>query len=468
VLYVPPVWNTNARSIGPGLFPRTRFADATRHGCRISDGMGDVIPDETLEYFQRLPLMRDLILPGRSSPSSQFSPLRASLHSDARYVASQLGIRYVIFDQEVAVVGDIDPDGRLRRSYRDQTARYLRSVLRLEEVSRDSLASYWRVAEALDGPPAIVEFDHEGSLVHLGPDWQRVATDRQWHARSPIRAGRAGVLYLSVPPDTTGMVVTARCRPDPCTVEMTLNGHPVGTLDLSQSWAQSRFPLETPHAPGLGRFRLGIARPRMPQGSFPVGRTGVRCPVPVRVSSYGLPVGNRASVLVDSVEQAPNQRGYNLVVIDPVAGRVIRARAFDLVEDGAGAEGARMVAFIGQIQDGMIVLVSVKDEGSLNFTPAVRSALQSIGAQADLSGRYRHSYAVAGVKGARPGTAAEESSAEPVQISLEQEIDVLRVEFQAANPSGRVQPDSRPRAAPVPPGEADASEPPGLHRHAAS
>jgi hypothetical protein len=466
VLYVPPVWETNLRILGPGLFPRRRFADATRHGCRISDGIGDVTPDETLEYFQRLPLMRELILPGRTAQLSRFSPLLDSLREDARYVASQLGIRYVIFDREISVAGG-DADGRLRRSYREQTAQYLQSVLRLEEVARDSLASYWRVAEALDGPPAVVEFAHEGSLVHLGPGWQRVGTDQQWYARRPIRSGRAGVLYLSVPPDTTGIAVTARCRPDPCTVEMTLNGHSVGTLDLSQSWARHRFPLEAPHAPGLGRFRLKIGRSRMLQGPFPVGRTGVRCPVPVRVSSYGLPVGNRASVLVDSVEQAPNLRGHNVVVIDPVEGGVIESQAFDLVEDRSGAEGARMVAFIGRIPRGMVVVDSVKDEGSLNFTPDARSALQSIGAQADLSGRFRHSFAVVGVKGARPGTAAEELSAQPVQISLEQGIDVLSVEFQAATPTGRGPQDSHPGSAPVLPGDADASEPPGMHRHAA-
>lgn len=427
VLYVPPIWETNLRSVGGfGTYARRRFADATRHVARICDGIGDLTPDETLEYFRRLPLMRDLI---PSRPGETPHPLEPSLRREARYVASQLGIRYVVLDSDIVSTGR-DPDGRLRRAYRERAAHFLRSTLKLEALGKDAHGSYWRVAEPLDDPPPLITFDHEGSLVHLGPGWQRMRAGGQWYARRSFHAGPDGVLFLSVPAGCRSLSLIARCRPGPCAARTDLDGHGRGRLRLTGGWRRHDLPLGGPRATGMRRLRLEPAPSQHPRL---VGRTGVRCPAPVRVISRGLPAGNRASVLVDGVEHAPNLRGHNLVVVDPATGRVTAAQAFDLVGDHAGVEGARLAAFVDRIAKGRIVIDAVKDDGALHVTPAVRSALRSIGAEVELAGHFRHSYAIVGVKGASPGTADERLAATPVEITLRPQIEVLRIEFRPAN-----------------------------------
>ena len=52
--------------------------------------------------------------------------------------------------------------------------------------------------------------------------------------------------------------------------------------------------------------------------------------------------------------------------------------------------------------------VAVMDDAATNFGDAAAEALRLIGAQADLRGKFRWSYAAVGVKGAQPGQALEE------------------------------------------------------------
>jgi hypothetical protein len=152
--------------------------------------------------------------------------------------------------------------------------------------------------------------------------------------------------------------------------------------------------------------------------------------VPIQVSSFGLLAGDDSSVTVDGMERGLRRRGHNLVVIDSKTGQVREARSFDLVDDLAGTEGARLAAFLQSVPAGQIVCDSVRDDGSLNATDQVVAALRSIGALGRLRGRYRHSYAVVGVKGARPGTAVERVSKAPVHVRLDQALELQSVRIE--------------------------------------
>ncbi len=431
ILYVPPVWETNRRSIGPSLFPRSRFVALTRHQGSVPDGMGDAIPAGTLEYFERLPLLRDLVLLGRASSLPRARPIRRSAPADARYVARRLGIRYVVADLGLPGLFLRPQAPRLDPHAVERAVEYLGSVLRLEEVARTPDAVYWRVAEAPDEAPRSITFRREGSWVHLGPGWQRSVSPSGWWARLPWRGGRPGVLLLPSPSGAGELTLLARCRPRPCTVSLRANGKALGKARVASSWRNLRFPL-----PRLGSggqlFRLE-QRPELQDGppGFPVGQTETRSPVPIEVSSFGLMAGDDSSVTVDGMERGLRRRGHNLVVIDPQTGQVRESRSFDLVDDLSGTAGARLVAFIRRIPAGQIVCDSVRDDGSLNVTDQVVAALRSIGARGRL--RYRHSYAVVGVKGARPGTAVERVSRRPVHIRLDQALELQSVRIEPAS-----------------------------------
>jgi hypothetical protein len=430
ILHVHPAWETNQRSIGPHLFPRRRFVDLTRHEGRILDGMGDAIPAATLEYYERLPLLRDLILLGRAQVVPEARPIRPSVVADARYVARQLGVRYVVVDQdshELPRSRHQPPPDPLSSA---RTVEYLRSVLSLEEVARTPDAVWWRVTESADEPSRIIDFEHEGSWVHLGPGWQREATLDGWQARLPWPGGGQGALYAPRPPGPLALALSARCRPRPCTVRLQVQGHEAGETSVATTWQELRWSIpDRTRGERLLRLELALAPGGGPAG-YLVGETGVRSAVPIHVSSFGLLAGDHSSVEVDAVERSLNRRGLNMVVVDPRTGEVLDSRSFDLIGDVDGTERARLVAFVEQVPAGQIVCVSVRDEGSANLTDEVAAALRSIGARGLLSGRYRHSYGVVGVKGARPGTAVEQVSHEPVHIWLEQELDLRRIRIE--------------------------------------
>jgi len=67
---------------------------------------------------------------------------------------------------------------------------------------------------------------------------------------------------------------------------------------------------------------------------------------------------------------------------------------------------------------GAIVVALVRDEGTANLSPDAVRALRSIGARADVSGRFRLAHAVIGLKGAAPGDAVERAGSEPVWVAV--------------------------------------------------
>jgi hypothetical protein len=201
-------------------------------------------------------------------------------------------------------------------------------------------------------------------------------------------------------------------------VEVRLNGRLVGRHDLGDGWTAVTLPLEGPlhhSAPNTVALVHRYRRPGPSPG--PIGLTGVPAPpVDLFLASAGYLVGDRASILVDGVEQAPDTRGYNVVAVDPTTGAVLWARAFDT--HAVPAESRQMAEAIAGLARGTVVAVAVKDEAAQALTAEAVAALRSIGAREDIRGHHRVSHVVLGVKGAPPGTAAEESGDRPVELAL--------------------------------------------------
>jgi hypothetical protein len=77
-----------------------------------------------------------------------------------------------------------------------------------------------------------------------------------------------------------------------------------------------------------------------------------------------------------------------------------------------------MARHLEGVPAGAIVVALVRDEGTANLSPDAVRALGSIGARADVSGRFRAAHAVIGVKGATPGDVIERSGSEPVRVAV--------------------------------------------------
>ena len=151
------------------------------------------------------------------------------------------------------------------------------------------------------------------------------------------------------------------------------------------------------------RYDLDPRATRQP--AYRIGGTGIQAPVDIEATSATGP-GARASLRINGLEQLDrNGRGYVIAVLDPRDGRLASLGWFDTLRDPE--ESSRMARRLEGVPAGAIVVALVRDEGTANLSPDAVRALGSIGARADVSGRFRAAHAVIGVKGATPGDVVE-------------------------------------------------------------
>jgi hypothetical protein len=142
-------------------------------------------------------------------------------------------------------------------------------------------------------------------------------------------------------------------------------------------------------------------------GSRHIGRTGETAPVHITVQSAGYDLGgfDLGHIYVHGEDVSPNQRGYNLAVIEPGTGRVEEVATFDTHGDPDAS--AALASFVEGLPTGRIVAAAVADEGSRLLGEEAAVALQRLGASGHLLDRFRWGHAFIGVVDAPPGTAVE-------------------------------------------------------------
>lgn len=146
----------------------------------------------------------------------------------------------------------------------------------------------------------------------------------------------------------------------------------------------------------------------------PIGTTNIFSPVDIFVESAGVYVGNYGNIYIDEKNVSLNQRGFNIVIVDNVSGKVEQSVSFDtwLSEN----ESLKMSRFIKNIADGKIVICAVKDEGAKKFSEDNFKAIKSLGGKINFKG-YRHfSYILVGIKGVAAGSAIESLSSFPLAV----------------------------------------------------
>jgi hypothetical protein len=141
-------------------------------------------------------------------------------------------------------------------------------------------------------------------------------------------------------------------------------------------------------------------------GPREIGTTGRAAPVDLAAVGAGQAQGDFADIWVDGRRATTNRRGLNVTAVDPVSGKVLYVRGFDLHQNRAQSMALRL--FVQSLRPGTIVVVASRDEASRCFDPLAREALRSMGAVTDLEGKWRQAYAAIGLQGAAPGTALED------------------------------------------------------------
>jgi hypothetical protein len=218
------------------------------------------------------------------------------------------------------------------------------------------------------------------------------------------------------------LALTARARDERAGlsqwVEVRLNDRPIERVRLGGD-GRATLALAPPYrvaAPNVIALVHGYSRPAgVRDARYRIGATGALAPGDLQVESRGSAERGHASVRLDGVELARNERGYNLVALAP-DGRVLESVVFDTFLGSAGSR--RLASWIARLPAGTIVAGAVRDEASAWLHPRAVEALRSLGVAHDLTGRYREAHAFVGVKGAPAGSALERGGAHAAEVTV--------------------------------------------------
>jgi hypothetical protein len=411
LLEVPPGWRNGARVAGKmDTVIMQQLWNQTSHGKRVLGGNTSRNPEFKFQYFSEDPTLALLIASTNSADIPQHEALRELLASRqitdwdrarARDLAALLRIRYVMVHRDKIPA---------------ETERVLRALLPLELVEEAGDLALYRVAGDLVAPRSLALGDDAGRPV-LGEGWSPPAGTPGVYAQRPeVR------LLLSLPRERTKVRLHGHSLAPNQQVSLVVNGREIasGLFPDEPGWLALDVP-GAPDRPPLSDVRLRFSRlapvTELAPGSWPVGETGVESPASILVRGAGEETGDFAHIYVNGVDVSSNERGYNLVALDPRDGGVVRSASFDTHADASA--GSRLAAWVAELPPGTIVAGAARDEASMSLSEEGVSALRSLGVDTDLRGRFRWGHAFVGATGSRPGSALEAVDAiRPAQVSV--------------------------------------------------
>ena len=377
VLDLPLAWRNGFRVTGAqdvaimfGQFYQTE------HGKRLLGGNTSRNPEFKFQYFSEMPVLQSIVALERGHPLTD--AVKAADRQVAPEILSSLGVTHV-------VVRAPPVDEALQR--------YVEEVLPTRLLAEEGGMRLYAVeTEQTPGNVPLAVALAEGWGMRRSP-----AVAVRETARLMVPGGDAGRLSLEMRGFATDTVVAVSSA-----------GAKLGECGLATDWTTCVVEIPASTAPAnvleltaeYGHEPTALAAIRT------IGTTGATAPLDIYVRAAGEEFGDFGHIYVAGVDAAPNERGYNLVVIDPSDGRVIAAASFDTHADPDAS--AAMAAFVGDLPPGAIVAGAAADEASLSLSEGAVSALRALGVAGDLRGCFRCAHAFVGLVGAPPGTAAEE------------------------------------------------------------
>jgi hypothetical protein len=347
----------------------------THHGKRLVGGNTSRNPELKFQYFTEMPVFESLVAlqRGRSPSPQAIERDRAAAES----VLAALAIRYVVMHMPPAD---------------EALLQYVEEVLPTQLVAEQDGMRIYEVEAAWEGGPVDL-------AVALAEGWG------SRNAPAPAVRPRARLLVPGGGERRLALEVRGFGEEDRLAVEA--GGGIAGECSLSAEWTRCEVLLPAEPEPVQEVFLLGARRhdPAALPADRAIGSTGSQTPVDLYVRSAGEEFGDLGRVYVAGRDVSPNERGYNLVALDPASGQVLSVRSFDTHADPEAS--AQMAAHLGSLPWGTIVAGAVADEASLDLREDAVRALQQLGLEGDLRGCFRCAHAFVGMVGAERGTVPE-------------------------------------------------------------
>lgn len=402
VLELPLAWRNGFRvtgsyradSQGPidrGFMLAQWYQSVQRHP--ILNGNTSRNPELKFQYFAETPVLDSLI--AIQEGHSIDDATRARDKALAPRLLQFFNIRYVIWHT---------PYQAENRDVADRTRAFVEDVLPVTKTSETYENGQGLVVYRVnDLPPLwnayLVSGQDPLGRLFFGEGWGPVGENTMWVTRRQARM----FVPLSEVRDTR--ITLTSLAPVPSAdngVKIGVNGVDLGHYQPIPV-VDGAFAIQVPASMlqvGLNELVLEFDRV--------IPYTGLNHPaLSVVVRSAGEEQGDFGHIYVNGVDQSPNARGYNFVLINPQTGAIDARASFDTFASEQAS--AQMASFISQVPEGELVAVAVRDEASQHLTPAAVEALKSLGAKQDLIGKFRWSHALLVTKG-NPAGAREAAS----------------------------------------------------------
>lgn len=344
-------------------------------------------PELKFQYFAEAPVLDSLIAvqTGHAVDDATRSRDRAL----APQVLHFLGTRYVIWHT---------PYETVNRDVADKTRAYLESVLPVTQISESYANERGVVAYRVKPGPATEEVTinptHPLARLYLGEGWGALGGDALWMQRNEA------TIFLPLDAPRATRLTLQGVRRSGSDLTLRVNGH---TIARTASASAENYDFSIP----AGVLHAGMNVLTLEAGTL-TRVAEANLPLSIVARSAGEEQGAFGHIYVNGEDESPNERGYNIVVLEPHTGQVLARGNFDTFN--SEGESQRLAEFIDRVAPGEIVAVAASDEASFHLTPSAVDALRSIGGQQDLRGKFRWSHALIGVKAAPSASASEAAS----------------------------------------------------------
>jgi hypothetical protein len=394
VLDIPFAWRNGFRITGAltTQFMLGQFYQ-TVHQKKLLQGNTSRNPQFKFQYFTNAPLINSLLAleTGKTLPPKRWEADRAI----AAEILSFFNIKYIV----VRPYQYDKFDGQKNTPVTEQaTLPYIEQVLPIEKIHDEATIKIYRVKdtsipESKLQSGLLIGTAHPLAPLYFGEGWGLLTSGR------PVTAQRQEARLL-LPLTGAPQRLTLRVRLPanysgdwPQSLQLSLNGWQSPLQTISQEWQDLTFDLPAGVArPGLNDLWLHFAgviplpqHAALPQSG---GKTEVWTPE-ITVLSAGEEVGDFGHIFVNGHDISPNQRGYNVAIVQPDG--ALQTAAFDTHLDLSAS--VALAEFMTAAPADAIIAVAVADEASANLSEEAVRALQAIGAKGDLRGCFRCSHA---------------------------------------------------------------------------
>ncbi len=369
----------------------------TRHGKPILGGNTSRNPEFKFRYFLDAPLIGPLTVLANTDDAhphieAQMASELAALRSedqtlgddsllgraaaDATHVLQALNVRFVVVHRDHAP---------------SEFTQFVEQFLPVTLVAEEGEHALYRVTS--EPPASDLLITPATDSLSRGEGWSGVAENQA--ATSSLWAHRRDTVLFTAPVEPgsyTAIIRAAAAGPDQ-TLRLVVNGVETEAQPLPSEWSELQFslPREALNA-GINEVELRFDR------TYPIDSLTENegTAVNLLVESAGLEAGNYAHIWLNGRDISPNQRGYNLAIIDSATGDVVAVDSFDTHSDPSASDA--LVRFVQQASPGQLIAVAIKDTASDQLSADAAQALSGLGLT-NMQGRFRWAQAAIATAG---------------------------------------------------------------------